>query len=65
MIKYIPLFAVLLQVGRTNAQAGAASLSPDGANFAYAVTTTDWKENRYHEGVTSFAWSPGQTHRTP
>jgi hypothetical protein len=29
-------------------QAGAAVLSPDGANIAYTVTTTDWKENSYH-----------------
>lgn len=71
MIKYFPLFALLLQVDRTNAQAttgsgqpaisfhkwlsiaqaGAASLSPDGANVAYSVTTTDWKENRYHTEI--------------
>jgi dipeptidyl aminopeptidase/acylaminoacyl peptidase len=28
-------------------QAGTAVLSPDGANIAYTVTSTDWKENRY------------------
>jgi dipeptidyl aminopeptidase/acylaminoacyl peptidase len=28
-------------------QAGTAVLSPDGANVAYTVTSTDWKENKY------------------
>lgn len=28
-------------------QAGAAVLSPDGANIAYTVTSTDWKNNSY------------------
>ncbi|HLX65750.1 MAG TPA: hypothetical protein VKR41_02105, partial [Puia sp.] len=33
------------------AQAGGAVLSPDGANIAYTVTTTDWKENGYHTEI--------------
>jgi hypothetical protein len=61
MNKRIPFFALLLQVGFTQAQsptapgqpsisfhkwlsiaqAGAAVLSPDGANIAYTVTTTE------------------------
>jgi dipeptidyl aminopeptidase/acylaminoacyl peptidase len=28
-------------------QAGSAVLSPNGANIAYTVTSTDWKENSY------------------
>jgi dipeptidyl aminopeptidase/acylaminoacyl peptidase len=40
------------------AQAGAAVLSPDGANIAYTVTTTDWKENSYHTEI----WLSRQNH---
>src|SRR5579863_8129941 len=40
------------------AQAGPAVLSPDGANIAYTVTTTDWKENSYHTEI----WLSGQNH---
>src|ERR1700733_2072059 len=39
-------------------QAGAAVLSPDGANIAYTVTTTDWKENSYHNEI----WLSRQNH---
>jgi dipeptidyl aminopeptidase/acylaminoacyl peptidase len=78
MNKGIPFFALLLQVGFTQAQsptapgqpsisfhkwlsiaqAGAAVLSPDGANIAYTVTTTDWKENSYHTEI----WLSSQNH---
>jgi len=78
MNKQIPFFALLLQVGLTQAQtptapgqpsisfhkwlsiaqAGAAVLSPDGANIAYTVTTTDWKENSYHTEI----WLSRQNH---
>jgi dipeptidyl aminopeptidase/acylaminoacyl peptidase len=40
------------------AQAGSAVLSPDGANIAYTVTTTDWKENSYHTEI----WLSRQNH---
>jgi dipeptidyl aminopeptidase/acylaminoacyl peptidase len=39
-------------------QAGAAVLSPDGANIAYTVTTTDWKENSFHNEI----WLSRQNH---
>jgi dipeptidyl aminopeptidase/acylaminoacyl peptidase len=40
------------------AQAGAVVLSPDGANIAYTVTTTDWKENSCHTEI----WLSRQNH---
>ena len=32
-------------------QAGTVVLSPNGANLAYTVTSTDWKENRYNTEI--------------
>jgi dipeptidyl aminopeptidase/acylaminoacyl peptidase len=32
-------------------QAGSAVLSPNGANIAFTVTSTDWKENTYHTEI--------------
>ncbi len=39
--------------------AGSPAISPDGKAIAYTVTSTDWKENRYHTDI--WLWREGGT----